>query len=277
MKFLKNPILENYAQPHPVQLDEIETMYETAVKAMPTEFKVSNKVLDSFMIKDDLNPEIWKDGKIIQPVRRKLVKIAHDFFKGLELDPKIRILDIIMVGSLANYNWSKYSDVDLHVVVDFNKFDDKDLVKKAFDAFKNLYNLKHNIKIGGYDVEVYVQDIKEKLSAAAVYSLLHDKWILKPKNVDFKLDKSLIRRKVKNIFDTLKKIKNAYTSNDFQKTVDDIDALKDNLKKMRKSGLERGGEFSTENIVYKILRRTDIMELLDTYKNKAYDQLVTIP
>lgn len=277
MLFFKNPIIENFQQPNGQPLDEIAVMYEKVIKDLPQHFKVDQDVLNSFKIKDTLNPEFWHDGKINPAVQHKLMKIAHDFFKTLELPPKIKLLDVLFVGSMANYNWSKFSDVDLHLVVDFKKFDEEgDFIKKSMDAFKNLYNTKHNIKIAGYDVEVYVQDLKEKLSAAAVYSLAHNKWILKPHDTKFKLDKAVIKRKLDKIFDKLKNIKKNYDNKKFQKVTAEVQELKDVLKKMRKSGLEKGGEFSSENIVYKILRRTEILELLDNYKNKAYDQSVTL-
>jgi predicted nucleotidyltransferase len=276
MIFIKNAIIENTINHTVSHMDEISNIYETAIKNMDAEIKIPNNVLNSFKIKNELNPEIWHNNKINSEIKNKLIKIAKDFFKNLELPNNIKIKDILFVGSLANYNWSKYSDIDLHILIDFSKFEDKDIIKKFFDSNKNMFNLKHNIKVKGHDLELYVQDTKEKLSASAIYSLMHDKWILMPKEVDFKLDKSLIKIKITKIFDKLKIIKKNYDKKNYQKTIDYIDDLKDYIKKMRQSGLEKGGEFSIENIIFKILRRTDIMEYLDTFKNKAYDNMVSI-
>ena len=51
---------------------------------------------------------------------------------------EVGIEDLRLTGSLANYNWSEYSDVDLHLVVDFEKIDeDIELVKAFFDSCQN--------------------------------------------------------------------------------------------------------------------------------------------
>jgi hypothetical protein len=109
-----------------------------------------------------------------------------------------------------------------------------------------------------------------------VYSVPNDKWIVKPEKTQFKLDKKVIKRKVENLFHKLEDVEHSYEDKNYQEVIDKIDNLKEYIKKMRKSGLQKGGEFSSENIIFKILRRTDFMEILDNYKNKAYDLLVTV-
>lgn len=273
--FLKATLLENH-QPSKAPVDEIVTLYEDTMKSMESELKISPDVLNSFKLKDTLNPDVWTDDKLNPDVRKNLIKIANDFVKTLEL-PEIKLKDILFVGSLANYNWSKFSDIDLHLVVDFSKFkEDQDFIKSFFDAHKNLYNLKHDIEIAGHPIEVYFQDTKEKLAASAIYSVRNNKWVLKPEKTKFKLDKPLVKRKVEQFFEDLRKVKKNYDNGLWQKVFDESDSIKEAIKKMRKAGLEKGGEFSTENIVFKILRRTNAMELLDNYKYKAYDQLMTI-
>jgi predicted nucleotidyltransferase len=258
-------------------IQEITQMYEDVMKNLDTDLKVSKDVFDSFMIHDTLNPSIWENDTMKPEVKQELIKIAKDFFKGLKLSPSIKMKDILMVGSMANYNWSDFSDIDLHIVVDFSEFkEDEDFIKKYFDAEKNLWNNKHNIKIFGYDVELYVQELKEKVDSSAVYSVPNDKWIVKPEKTQFKLDKKVIKRKVENLFHKLEDVEHSYEDKNYQEVIDKIDNLKEYIKKMRKSGLQKGGEFSSENIIFKILRRTDFMEILDNYKNKAYDLSATL-
>jgi hypothetical protein len=258
-------------------LEEITNMYEDVAKNIDKDLKVPKDVLNSFMIKDNLNPDIW-DGDTINPkVKKELMKIAKDFFKDLKLSPSIKMKDILFVGSLANYNWSKFSDIDIHIVVDFSEFkEDEDFVKQFFDTQKNLWKSKHDISIFGYPVELYVQELKEKLESSAVYSIPNDKWIVKPEKTKFKLDKKVIKRKVEVLFHKLEDIKNDYEDKKYDDVIEKINSLKDYIKQMRKSGLEKGGEFSTENLIFKVLRRTDFMEILDNYKNKAYDQSVSV-
>jgi predicted nucleotidyltransferase len=281
MKFINTHIiLENQAPviKRPIfAIQEITGMYERVIKNLDTDLKVSKNVLDSFMIHDTLNPNIWENEVMKPEIKKELIKIARDFFKNLKLSQNIKMKDILFVGSMANYNWSDFSDIDMHIVVDFSEFkEDEDFIKKYFDAEKNLWNQKHDIKMFGYDVELYVQELKEKLESSAVYSIPNDKWIVKPEKTRFKLDKKIIKKKVENLFHKLENIQHSYEDKKYQEVIDNVNTLKDYIKKMRKSGLQRGGEFSTENIIFKVLRRTDFMEILDNYKNKAYDLMATL-
>ena len=73
--------------------------------------------LKSFNFKKELNPKIWKNGKLKDNIRKRLVKIAKEFVESTELD--FIPVDIVIVGSIASFNWSKYSDIDLHIITDF--------------------------------------------------------------------------------------------------------------------------------------------------------------
>ena len=278
MRFITKAIVESTVIQRPIfHIDEVDKLKDTTMKKLNTQLKVPNDRLDGFKLKNTLNIDIWKDDKLLPEVKTKLLKIAKDFFKSLELPSNVKLKDVLFVGSLANYNWSIYSDIDLHLVVDFKEVgEDPDQVKKSFDAQKNLWNLKHDITVHDYPVEVYVQDPKEKLHASAVYSIPHDKWVLKPEKAKFKLDKGVIKSRAEKMFDKLKQIQKHYDNQNYEQAIEKAEALKDEIKKMRKAGLEKGGEFSTENLVFKVLRRTDFMEILDNYKNKAYDKSVTI-
>ncbi len=277
MRFITNALLENTQIGTNMPMDEVTDLNEKVLQDLNIHLDVPKDVLASFQIKDQLNPDIWENEKLKPEIKSNLIKIAKDFFKALELPSNIKLKDILFVGSLANFHWAKFSDIDLHLVVDFAEFkEDEDFIKSFFGAQKNLFNSKHDIEVRAYPVELYVQDVAEKLHASAIYSVPHDKWVLKPDTTNFKVDKPLIKRKVQRIFNKLKGIKKDYDLKAFQTVVDNVDALKEDIKEMRQSGLEKGGEYSTENLVFKVLRRTEFMDLLDSYKIKAYDQLVSV-
>jgi len=93
-------------------------------ESQPKEFKP----IKSFYLQDDLNEKVWHDFKLDDGIREDLLKIAEDYVEFLEIEAKIE--DIILVGSLANYNWSSYSDFDVHLVFDFSQInEDIELVK----------------------------------------------------------------------------------------------------------------------------------------------------
>jgi len=276
MKFILTENTDVITRPF-AHLNEVEKINQKAMENLDIELKIPADVLDSFKVKGELNTDIFKNDKLIPKVKTALLKIANDFFKELEVPNGITLKDVLLLGSLANYNWSKFSDIDLHLIIDFNKFkDDEDFIKKHFDAEKNLWNKKHNVDIEGFPVEIYVQDVKEKVHASAIYSIKSNKWLKKPDKTKFKVDKNLIKRKVQKIFDKIKSVEKDYLNQNFKSVIKKVDKIKAEIKKMRKAGLENGGEYSTENIVFKVLRRTEFMDLLDSYKNKSYDTEVSI-
>ena len=124
------------------------------------------KILDSFSVQKTLNPKVWenpddpKSSKMKDKVRKGLLKIAEKFID--ELGEDVFVDDIVLTGSLSNFNWSEFSDFDLHIIINFEQFDEEsDLYKENFNLKKQIFNEKHDIKIYGFDVELYAQDAEE--------------------------------------------------------------------------------------------------------------------
>ena len=117
----------------------------------------------SFAVRENLHPKFWFTENMLNPkVKEKLIEITDDFVEGLDLD--IEVEDITFTGSLSNYTWSKYSDIDLHIIVDFSKLDkDDEFLLDYFNAKKSVWNRRHNIMIYGFEVEIYVQNLNETL------------------------------------------------------------------------------------------------------------------
>lgn len=274
----RNVIVENYSAPSSIQpIDEIDDIANSISNNIAKEVSIPNDVLNSFTIKETLEPQIWQNEKLNTTVKTKLLKIATDFYNGLKLPSEVKMKDVIFTGSLANFNWSKFSDVDLHVVLDFSQLEGGDQFKEDFFySQKALWNQEHDITIFDYPVEIYAQDIKAKLVASAVYSIKFDKWILKPEHENFKVNKKVIKNKAEMFIERLRDIRDDYKAKDFQSVVDKVQTLKDKIKKYRTAGLDKGGEFSIENLVFKVLRRTPFMDILDSYKAKSYDTLMSV-
>ena len=254
-----------------VRLNENLSLEEVINEMLP------NDVLDSFDIQDTLAPEIW-DGENLKPeVREQLLKIAQDFFDSLDLPPEVKLKDIKLTGSLANYNWSKFSDFDLHLVLDFADVDENEaLLKEYFDAKKNAWNNTHDITIYGFPVEVYVENEGEKHTSSGLYSVLRDEWIITPSKQELRIDKDDITAKAETYISELEIIQNLYDKGQYKEVIDRVDKVKEKLKNMRASGLEKGGEYSVENLVFKSLRRFDIIEQLNDLKTQSYDGVMTI-
>ena len=233
------------------------------------------------MVRDKLNPEIWltskKESKMKPEIRERLLDIANQFVEFL--DVPVFVDDVIMTGSLANYNWSNYSDVDLHIIVDFTQFPEEqiELFQKLFTLKKILFNTNHDITIKNFEVELYAQDEKEIHTSSGVYSVLYDEWITKPEKINVKVDNTVLMNKVKSWTEKIDEvIEDVKESNDLEKSKEIIDKLKKKLKDYRGEGLSGDGEFSYENLVFKFLRRNGYIEKLYNFEDKLIDKTLSL-
>jgi hypothetical protein len=236
------------------------------------------KILDSFSIKETLNPKVWKNCEdpkkaiLIPKVRKALMRISEEFIDDLGDD--IFVDDIYLMGSLANFNWSEYSDFDLHVIIDFERYGkQEELYKELFDLKKKLFNDKHNIKIFGYDVELYAQGLSDESHSDGVYSVMNDEWIHRPTKTHKNIDMSVLKTKIKCWTD---KIDDAIDNAKSEGDAENLKKIKDKLKDYRQSGLNKDGEFSYENLVFKYLRRSGHIGKLFDEKNKIKDKELSV-
>lgn len=222
--------------------------------------KESHRIYNSI-----LNPSIWDSNDSLKPeVQDSLLAIANAFYKETELTAPI--VDIYLLGSSAGYNWTPTSDMDLHVLIDFNKINsDKELVKKYVDGLKSKWNENHNIRIDNHPVEVYIQDIDEVNRSQAVYSVLKNEWIKKPTYENITIDKDAIKKKY---YQYTKSITDAINT----QNMDTMKQLIKRMYEMRETGLSSAGEYSTENIVFKLLRSTGYIGRLREATKKALDK-----
>jgi predicted nucleotidyltransferase len=230
----------------------------------------------SFEIHNTLEPRVW-DGEELKPkIRKALIKIAKDFIENLPV--LVKIEDITLTGSLANYNWSTYSDVDLHIIVDFLGLDvNRKLIKSFFDNARMKWNDTHSIRMKGYDVEIYVEDSRETHKSSGVYSILRGEWNQKPKKYQNEIDFTGARKKADDIEFQANIASNLINAGRYKQALRTIKRLKKKIKNMRRAGLEsRQQEFSIENIAFKILRRNDILGMLNDLKVKAYDSMLQV-
>jgi len=230
----------------------------------------------SFKIHDTLESRVW-DGEDLKPkIRAALMKIARDFIDNLPVP--VEIEDVTLTGSLANYNWSSYSDVDLHIIVDFLSMDtDRKLIKSFFDNARMKWNNTHSIRMKGYDVEIYVEDAREIHKSSGIYSVMKGEWNQKPKKYEKEINFTGARRKADDIEYQANVATNLINAGRYKQALRTIDRLKKKIRNMRRAGLASPKqEFSIENIAFKILRRNDILGMLNDLKVKAYDSMVQV-
>ena len=207
---------------------------------------------------DTLNPKIWDNNALITEVRYKLLAIAMHFAKFLNV-PKLNLRDITISGSNAAYGYSESSDLDLHLVVDMPK--NQPELSELYTAKKNEYNFSHNIKIKDIDVELYVQDVQQPHRSAGIYSVLNDRWISKPKHQPPTIRDADVTKKARNYSS---RINQAMRSNDLNTARETMAEI----RKLRQAGLEDGGEYSVENLAFKLLRARGKIDKFRRYINK---------
>ena len=241
-------------------------------------FEISEEdiIIPKKFIQDELNPLIWikkGDDYIIKPeVRTKLLEIAKEFYDFLEVEASYE--DIYFIGSMASYNWTSQSDIDLHLLFDYKKINkNTSLVEKYFDAKKSYWNDNHNIKIFGIDVELSCQEKGAPFYSKAVFSVKNNKWIDFPDKEQFSIDKQSLKNK---ILSTITQIEKLDKIKDEDELLEKSRTVKDKIKKMRKSGLEKGGEFTIENLTFKYLRNNGYIGKVMKMKKDALDKKLSL-
>ena len=196
-------------------------------------------------------------------VREKLLEIAQEFKEFLGLSD-LEVKDITVSGSNAAYTYTPHSDIDLHLVVDIPRADQDEVYRELFDAKKYAFNDMHNIKIGGYDVELYVENANKPPVSKGVFSIVKDDWINISRQRKATIDDDSVRSKYEDI---KHRIEDAIASNDSIR----ISSLAKKIKAYRQAGLDKHGELGSENLSYKMLRNQGYIDKLYKARSRARD------
>ena len=220
---------------------------------------------------DDLNPKLWDGSALNSQVRTKLLMIARTWAEFAKI-PKHAITDVILVGGNANYNYTPYSDIDLHIVVDMEKIPEcEGLLDEYLRGKKQLWGLVHDIKIYGHDVELYAQDQDTPYTKdQGVYSIKQDRWLVKPVKRQVNLNDPAIKRKVEQYIEKIDTL--------IDTSAEDraFESLKTKFREMRASALKQGGEFSVENLVFKELRNRGYLDKVTEYLRSKQDERLSL-
>lgn len=215
-------------------------------------------MLNEYETQHHLNPKLWTtDQCLSKKLRAGFMKIANAFYDSLEINAPM--LDVILIGSNANYNWTEHSDIDLHVVVNYLDIGDNlYLVQQYLQAKKSIWSSKYPLNYKGIDIELYAQDSNESLhGSVGIYSVLHAKWIQKPTADMISIDDDLIHQKAEPY---------EYEINKLSKSDPDaegkIKRLLVKLRDLRQAGLDAAGEYSLENLAFKHLRSKGLIDRL---------------
>jgi predicted nucleotidyltransferase len=219
-----------------------------------------------------------KDELLKDRVRDKLLEVVDEFKANLkEQDIELKINDIILIGSNASYNYTKNSDIDLHILVDTSKTKyTQEIAASIYGAYRTLFNKQLDIKLFDIPVEIFVETEDNKRVSNGVYSVKKNKWIKKPVHEDIPdYDKAKLKTlvdkweaKCKDVLDEVK----ADKLNDEKKVVK---LLTDIYEKLRKKGVSKG-EYSEENLAFKELRNDGYLDDLKQSKNDLISKRLSL-
>ena len=214
---------------------------------------------DSEAVKSQLNPLLFDEsGKMIPEIKDKLSEIVEAFLEYIDIDAKV--YDIRLVGSNAAYNYTKYSDIDIHLVMDLSTISDPESIARLYlDSVKKNFKDTYDIKVKGHEVEVYVEDINTTSVSNGVYSLMKDDWVKTPSELEPPSEKAL--EQVNQLVEEIS------TQIDEADSLEALEAIEDRLYLSRKDSLASEGELGVGNLVFKELRNRGILQLL---KNRKY-------
>jgi len=221
--------------------------------------------VSTIKMNDTLSPLIWGEDEKLKPeVRKTLLMNAKRFIEFSDVE-NLKYDDVILTGSMANYNYNEESDMDIHIVMDFNQIsENKDFVGDFFKLKKQLWADKLPIQVKGHDVEMYFQDSKEPHHSSGTYSLIKNDWIRKPTKKIINVDTADVQLKSADLMNAIDNLEGKMDSEEFIKK---HEQLKNKIKKYRQTGLDTAGEYSIENLVFKILRNTGYLEKMVDMKN----------
>lgn len=204
--------------------------------------------LNSVRPKRGLSPKVWDGDRLRPEIARALMRVAKRFLKELELE--LDVEDIILTGSYAGQTWGPGSDLDLHIIADMRSSEDPEALQRATKLAKFKWEEEHDVTIRGIPVEIYVEDIDEDPpEVTGRWSIVDKRWLLEPPEGSVSFDESKVVKKVIDFREVIRRARSERSEGSL------MSAMK-RITKMRRAGLEKGGELSGENLAYRVLRRT---------------------
>lgn len=235
-----------------------------------------HKIIESVELHDTLNPKIWIGYELRDEVKEKLNEIVDRFILELhENDIPVKVLDARLVGSNASFNYTKNSDLDVHIIANFEDTScDVPVLNLLYNFFKKNFNDKYDISIHGVPVELYVEDMNSSAVSNGVYSLFKDEWVKMPEpieipDIDITDEFTVYEDKYNKVIEN----NNAEMASD----------LVDELYLLRKDSISTDGEYGVGNLVFKEFRNRGYLDNLkqlmvdETSKELSLEHLSQLP
>lgn len=210
---------------------------------------------EDLQVHNNLNPKLWNsDNELLPEVREKIISIVKQFEEDLDNIP-INIVDIQLVGSNCSFNYTDHSDLDVHIMCNFEVIPiNPEILQTVYNVKKTEFNKNYDISIKGIEVEMYVQDIKSSTTSNGIYSLCDDEWIKFPKPItnithyDTSEEVSKWKKKIEHVLL-------------FKDREDIVNAI-NTLYLMRTNSIQVDGEYGKGNQIFKDIRNLGLLDEL---------------
>jgi len=226
---------------------------------------------------EELNPLLFENNKLKKEVAERALAVADELVKMLdENNVQFKLKDLILTGSNASYNYTKDSDIDLHLVADLSEFEDPDgLYPIIYQAYKSAFNKKYEIDFYGIPVEVYIECEDTPLVSNGIYSILNDEWIKEPEQVSIPdVDMDAIKKAVEPWEERYNKLVNDIESGNLEDETK-IDTFVNDLYEIRAEGLKEG-EYAEGNLIFKEMRNKGYLDKLKDLRDKVIGDKLTL-
>lgn len=227
----------------------------------------------SLQYHDELNPKLWVENDLKEDVRQKLLEIAKKWQEFAKI-PDSAVHDIVITGGNVNRNYTDLSDIDVHFLIDTKPIPIKDpeLLEDYMKAKKDLWAKNHDIKVKGYPIELYAQDInKETPTSQGVFSILNNQWVVEPENLHLNFDNDFnLRAKVR---EHMRKIDSVL---DNQESLETAKTVKRKITELRGESIKKSGEFAIPNLVFKELRNNGYLQKISDYISEREDKQLSL-
>lgn len=227
----------------------------------------------SLQYHEELNPKLWDKHKLKEDVRQKLLEIAKKWQEFAKI-PDSAVHDIVITGGNVNHNYTDLSDIDVHFLIDTKPIPIKDpeLLEDYMKAKKDLWAKNHDIKVKGYPIELYAQDInKETPTSQGVFSILNNSWVVEPENLHLNFDNDFnLRAKVR---EHMRKIDSVLDNNE---SLESAKTVKRKITELRGESIKKSGEFAIPNLVFKELRNNGYLQKISDYIKEREDKQLSL-
>lgn len=237
------------------------------------------KLIEAVEKHDKLNSKLFTKEELLKDkIRDKMLEIVDEFLNDLkEQDIKIKVDDILLIGSNASYNYTKDSDIDLHILANSKAVKyDKEICNALYGAYRTLFNKQLNIKLYDIPLEIFVELEDSPRVSNGVYSVKKNKWIKKPVHEDIPdYDKEALAELVDKWEDKCKKLIDEIEEDKLEDETKVVKMLEDIYEKLRKKGVAKG-EYALENLAFKELRNKGYLDKLKDSRNDLVSKRLSL-